>query len=190
MPLLYAVRCRFTGGQAAERSWNEWYAGHLEVLMSVQGFLAAQRFVTSASPDRRPYLALYQVQDEAVFTSPQYLRVWGFSSWRDRIDNWRRDLFQAALGGSLDFATPLPDGRLRAAFLSVPSGSEEAALRRLAELRTGVRGGTVCGLDRSCSAIAWEVGGAVAGLELPSPTGMEVVQALYQPITPCLTRPC
>jgi hypothetical protein len=186
--VLYAVRCRFVGGPQRERDWNEWYLGHLEVLMGVRGFLAGQRFRTAASPDDRPYLALYEVESHEVFTSPQYLGVWGFSSWREQIDNWSRDLFTAGRGEDLAFPTTGPGGRLRAAFLTASPAASRDPVAVLAERRAGIRGATVCGLDRSCSAIAWQSGdeGRV-GEPFPEPAGIEVVQALYEPITPCLT---
>jgi hypothetical protein len=188
MPVLYAVRCRFMGRPERERDWNEWYLGHLEVLMRVPGFLGGQRFHTPAAPDDRPYLALYQVESEQVFTSPQYLRVWGFSSWREELDNWNRDLFTDGGRGDLAFATPVPGGGLRAAFLTEPPGSGGDPLAWLAGCRPGVRCATACGLDRSCWAIAWlSTAGGQAAEPFPEPAGVEVVQALYEPITPYLS---
>src|SRR5437016_2418010 len=123
MPLLYAVRCRFTGDAAAEAEWDRWYLGHLQVLIGVPGFLSAQRFRTGDSPDQRPNLALYSVESERVFTSPEYLAVWGFSAWRPSIDRWTRDLLEP-VRPDLGFATA--DGELlRAAFFS--DGPEPAA---------------------------------------------------------------
>jgi hypothetical protein len=188
VPLLYAVRCRFIGEPRRERDWNEWYLGHLEVLMAVRGFLAGQRFRTAASPDDRPYLALYRVESQEVFNSRQYLGVWGFASWREQIDNWSRDLFAAGPGEDLAFATTVTGGRLRAAFLTAPADGGLDPLAALTERRANVHGATVCGLDRSCSAMVWHSGDEDrVGEPFPEPAGMEVVQALYEPITPCLT---
>jgi hypothetical protein len=185
MPVLYAVRCRFTD-PARERAWNEWYAGHLAVLLGVPGFLAAQRFRSATTPDDRPYLALYEVAGPEVFTSDAYLAIWGFDEWRALIDNWTRDLFAPRDGGALDFATP-PGGALRAAFVSGGDGPVDAALGRLASRRPAVRTALVAGLDVSCGGIAWDVleagddPGPPAALE-----GVQVAEAVYAPITACL----
>ena len=185
MPLLYAVRCRFTGDAAAEAEWDRWYLGHLRVLIGVPGFLSAQRFRTGDSPDQRPNLALYFVESERVFTSPEYLAVWGFSAWRPSIDRWTRDLLEP-VQPDLGFATA--DGELlRAAFFS--DGPEPAAgiLGWLLARRPGAKGAVSAGLDRSCAAVAWETAPAPQVQEpFPEPPGASVAQALYRPLTPCL----
>jgi hypothetical protein len=186
--LLYAVRSRFIGTEAAEAEWNRWYHGHLEVLMGVNGFRAAQRFRTAASPDERPYLALYELESADVFTSPEYLKVWGFSNWRDQIDNWTRDLFELHRGSDLDFGTNRTE-RLRAAFLLPADLPVEQRSEWLAQQSAGVRGAITCGLDRSCAAVAWLRGSSG---QVPEPlagwAGEPVVQAVYAPLTSCFTR--
>lgn len=185
MPLLYAVRSRFTGTAAAEAEWNDWYLGHLEVLMGVKGFRAAQRFRTDRSPDERPYLALYELESADVFKSPEYIKVWGFSSWRDQIDNWTRDLFELRRGPDLHFGTE-PGAHLRAAFLVHADLPVDDGLAWLAQQPDGARGALTCGLDRSCAGIAWRSGLAELVREpLPAPAGEPVVQAVYVPLTQC-----
>jgi hypothetical protein len=187
MSVLYAVRSRFIGTAAAEAEWNGWYLGHLEVLMEVKGFRAAQRFRTAAPPDKRPYLALYELESETVFTSPEYLKVWGFSIWRDQIDNWTRDLFELSRGRDLTFATD-PDEHLRAAFLLPADLPIEQTGVWLAEQGDGVRGAITCGLDRSCAAIAWVSGESGEVSEpLTRLADALLVQAVYSPLTACLT---
>jgi hypothetical protein len=179
MTVLYTVRSRFND-PAREADWNEWYAGHLGVLLGVPGFEAAQRFHSTTTVDDRPYLAMYAVAGPEVFESEAYLAIWGFDEWRPLIDHWTRDLFEPIGGGSPDFAVPL-DGRLRAAFLSGPREAVRDAVGP-------ARGGLVAGLDRSCDAVAWEVvaaGNGEPGTPLEA-SGVQVAEAVYQPITECL----
>ena len=155
--------------------------------MGVKGFRAAQRFRTVAPPDERPYLALYELESADVFTSPEYLKVWGFSTWRDQIDNWTRDLFELRRGMDLTFGAD-PAEQLRAAFLLPADLPVEQSTEWLAQQRAGVRGAITCGLDRSCAAVAWlsgrsgEVDEPLAGW-----AGEPVVQAAYSPLTACFT---
>lgn len=178
--MLYTVRCRFTD-PAREEEWNSWYRGHLDVLLSVPGFLAAQRFHSAQTPDDRPYFAMYEVAGPEVFTSEAYLAIWGFDTWRPFIDNWTRDLSEPRGAGGFDFATPA-GARLRASFVTGAATAD--ALAGL----SGDQHALVAGLDRSCSGIAWRVlppGAAqVAPLALP---GLEVTEALYEPLTEWLT---
>jgi hypothetical protein len=182
---LYAVRCRFTGDAAAEAEWDSWYVSHLRVLLGVPGFLRAQRFRTQGSPDQRPNLALYCVESDRVFTSPEYLAVWGFSAWRASIDRWSRDLLEP-VGPDLDFATG-EGALLRAAFFMEGPEPADRILGWLLARRAGVKGAVSKGLDRSCAAIAWQTS-PPAGVQepFPEPPGASVTQALYRPLTPCL----
>jgi hypothetical protein len=185
MPLLYAVRCRFIGDAGAEADWDRWYLGHLRALIGVPGFLSAQRFRTHDSPDERPNLALYCVDSERVFTSPEYLAVWGFSAWRASIDRWTRDLLEP-LGPDLAFDTV--DGELlRAAFFMEGPHPAGGILGWLLAQRPGVNGAVSAGLDRSCAAIAWQSAQPAQAREpFPEPPGASVTQAVYRPLTPCL----
>ena len=123
------------------------------MLLSVPGFLAAQRFHCPATADDRPYLAMYEVAGTEVFTSEAYLAIWGFDEWRPLIDNWTRDISIARGAREIDFATG-PDAWLWAAFVSGDDSHAEAALDALSTARPFVHGATVTGLDRSCAAIA------------------------------------
>jgi hypothetical protein len=179
MPILYTVRCRFTVAEK-EAEWNEWYLGHLDKLLRVPGFLAAQRFHSDATVDDRPYMAMYQVAGLEVFKSEEYLSIWGFDEWLPLIDNWTRDLYQLRQGPDLEFATPV-DGHNQVAFLSGIEPVVEDAVAAIAPDRPGLREAAVTGLDHSCASVAWQVGGE----PLPELPAVEVAQAAYTPITEC-----
>ena len=186
MSVLYTVRCRFTD-PAREEAWNEWYLAHIGVLLSVPGFLAAQRFHSSATVDDRPYLAMYEVAGPEVFSSERYQAIWGFDEWRSLIDNWTRDLSTVRDSRDLDFATG-SDGWLWAAFVSGEDAAVGAALDALSANRPFVHAATVTGLDRSCAAIAWKV---LADARDPGPAvtpadGVTIARAVYTPLTECL----
>ncbi len=186
MSILYTVRSKFTD-PAQEDAWNEWYAGHLQVLLSVPGFLAAQRFHSSATVDDRPYLAMYEVAGTEVFASAPYRAIWGFDTWRPLIDNWTRDVSDPDEASDLMFATPL-EARLWAGFASGPDHAVAEAVARARESWGGIASATVSGLDRSCTAIAWAVvdGEREAPPDVAVDSGIEIAQALYTPITACL----
>jgi hypothetical protein len=181
--VLYAVRCRFTD-QSREPAWNDWYAGHIEVLLGVPGFLTAQRFRAPSPADERPYLALYEVAAAEVFESAAYRAIWGFDEWRPLIDNWTRDLFEPADGGAVEFATPAA-GALRAAFVSGEDGAVRSALH-WAAARRPTRTAFIVGLDRSCQAIAWETHvDPAAGRTTGWPSGVTAAEAVYMPLGDC-----
>jgi hypothetical protein len=186
LSVLYTVRCRFTD-PAREQAWNEWYAGHIGVLLSVPGFLAAQRFHGPTTVDDRPYLAMYEVAAPDVFTSEPYRAIWGFDEWRPLIDNWTRDLSVVRGRSDIDFATGR-DAWLWAGFVSGAKSQVDAALDALSTARPFVHAATVTGLDRSCVAIAWKVlaDARDPGPVATSPDGVEIAQAVYTPLTECL----
>jgi len=140
---------------------------------------------SEGAPALWDYLAYGPFESERVFTSPEYLAVWGFSAWRPSIDRWTRDLLEP-VRPDLGFATA--DGELlRAAFFS--EGPEPAGdiLGWLLARRPGVKGAVSAGLDRSCAAVAWESAPPYQVQEpFPEPPGATVAQALYRPLTPCL----
>jgi hypothetical protein len=183
LSVLYTVRCRFTQ-PAREDEWNRWYAGHLDVLLAVPGFLAAQRFHSATTVDDRPYLAMYEVESQDVFRSEAYVAIWGFDEWRPLIDNWTRDISEPVRDAGFDFATPR-DGRLRAGFVSGANGTVGAALEALPR---GAGRALVTGLDRSCDALFWEV--LEPGTSAGGPTEfaeLEVAEAVYEPVTDWMT---
>ena len=180
MSVLYTVRCRFNDPER-EADWNAWYAGHLDVLMRVPGFLAAQRFHADSTVDDRPYLAMYEVASPEVFQSEPYLAIWGFDDWLPLIDNWTRDLFDPD-GGSAVFATA-PESQLRAGFISGATAAVDEALAELASLRPTIGTGRVSGLDRSCDGIAWETQDDGARTWQAPLAAVEIAAAVYEPIT-------
>ena len=77
-----------------EAEWHQWYLAHIDVLLTVPGFRASQRF-RSILPCPAPYLALHQVDSGAIFDSSEYRSRGGPGStgdWRERHSNWRRNL--------------------------------------------------------------------------------------------------
>lgn len=88
-------------------AWSEWYSGHLRKLLSVPGFLSAQRF-QSEVPEPSPFLAIYELESLAVLDSPAYKSRGGPTSpgdWTAVMVNWRRNLFDGPARYS-----PVPDG--------------------------------------------------------------------------------
>ena len=134
----YVVRCDFPRADLLEE-WDRWYVGHINLLLTVPGFLGAQRFHTESSPDGRPYLALYELSSPKVIRSEEYERARGFGGWEAHVTRWTRDLVEPADGGELSFATQ-PGGRLWTTFWQgeAPPGAARSI-----------------GLDGSFSAALW-----------------------------------
>jgi hypothetical protein len=92
--VLYMVELDFAD-PAQSSEWNAWYSTHLVKLLDMPGFRTAQRF-RAVTPCDSPFLALYQVDSPAVFTSPEYLARGGPrspGSWAKLMINWHRNLF-------------------------------------------------------------------------------------------------
>ena len=153
-----------------EVEWHAWYLAHINVLLSVPGFRASQRF-QSLLPCPAPYLALHQVDSGAIFESPEYRSRGGPGStgdWRALHLNWRRNL--------LDGIAETPD---------VPQGSTLLRLENARDVALpagiAVAWTKVAGLDRD----ATEFGLAV--IANPAPV-MDLARAdplvrLYRPIS-------
>lgn len=155
----YIVRCDLPRTELLA-DWDRWYVGHIELLLAVPGFLAAQRFTTDHSPDGRPYLALYELNSPDVMRSEPYERARGFGGWEAHVTNWTRDLVEDP-SGQLDFATA-PGWRLWAAF--DVDGTTPGTARSI-------------GLDGSLAAATWRR--VAAGDDAPLTGG-----ATYEPRTP------
>ena len=77
--------------------WDQWYIGHLDIMVSCPGVSSAQRFKTS-TPGHPPSLAMYSIASPDVFKDPYYLSVRGMGEWAPLIDRryYRRNLFDGA----------------------------------------------------------------------------------------------
>lgn len=135
--MLYMVEMNFTT-TAREREWNEWYARHIRMLLSIPGIHAAQR-LRAEGDARSPYLAIYEVDGPQVFQSEEYLARAGRGStgeWRELMSDWHRNVF--------DGMERLPE---------VPSGSALLVVDRVAEsdptLPRGLTPLRSVGLDRT-----------------------------------------
>ncbi len=106
--------------------WHRWYAGHLQMLLSVPGILSAQRF-QSITPSASPFVAIYTIAGADVMTSPAYRAKAGPKSpghWSALMTNWYRNVLdglerapEVPLNGWLAImdrrtasAPPLPEG--------------------------------------------------------------------------------
>jgi hypothetical protein len=116
--------------------FDAFYAKHISMLLTIDGFLSAQRYKCSHAA-KAPYLAVYKLRDPAVMESENYTSKAGRSSvnptFRAKMTNWDRNLVQGDLADMevgadgwlvlIDRLTPdspaLPEGftRLRVAGL-------------------------------------------------------------------------
>ena len=79
--------------------WHRWYDGHLRMLLTVPGFLTAQRF-ESTTPAASPFVAMYSLENAGVITSDAYRAKAGPGStgkWRELMTNWNRNLLEGAV---------------------------------------------------------------------------------------------
>jgi hypothetical protein len=80
-----------------EPDFNDWYdREHIPLRMAVPGFRSAQRYRVAGEPH---YLAVYEIDDLAVLTTPGY----------QRIKNAPSDRTRRMLGGVRDFTRYLAD---------------------------------------------------------------------------------
>lgn len=149
MSLLYIVRCNFSEPDL-EPAWNNWYSGpKLAQMLAKPHFLSGQRFKASALHDQRRYLALWHVESEQAFETPEYKNDWGFFEWSSNITDWSRDLFDVADGQSSDAWRIAEDEFLYLiSFEGLGRAEAEGELERIRPLRTGVTWFRAVGLDR------------------------------------------
>ena len=82
-----------------EPEWHSWYAGYLRELLSLPGYLSAQRFkAIGVTPSR--YLSMYTIESTAVVDSPAYKNNGGGGHRSVRFHAsyklWTRNLFEGA----------------------------------------------------------------------------------------------
>jgi hypothetical protein len=88
---LYLVQTSFGGDDP--QGWGTWYdTKHIPELLSVPGFVAADRYRHVTKPDQ--YIAVYEINDPAVFSEERYGHVTGWSEWMPAIREWRRGMFE------------------------------------------------------------------------------------------------
>jgi hypothetical protein len=93
--MIYMVEHTFSMPQL-EDEWNAWYAGNLQVLLSVPGIESAQRFrIPNTEPPR--YMAMYTVAGPEVFDTEAYRSAGGGGAnsvrFRPAYQVWIRNIF-------------------------------------------------------------------------------------------------
>lgn len=71
---------------AMEEEFNAWYdTEHLPERLAITGFRSARRWVAEVAPGEGKYLATYELDSEAVLSSPEYVaRFEGATPWTRR----------------------------------------------------------------------------------------------------------
>ena len=100
----YMVECDYPHETPAERAaFDEFYWRHIDMLLTIPGFLTAQRF-HCAQKVRAPFLAVYRLSGPDVMTSEAYTSKAGRMSvdpaFRGNMVNWDRNLVQGPDGTS------------------------------------------------------------------------------------------
>ncbi len=89
---IYVVEAELVPGADAE-GWNRWYdEKHVPELLSVPGFMTANRFRDRDDPNR--YLAAYGLDRPDPFTEERYAEVTGWQEWGDSVKGWDRAVFE------------------------------------------------------------------------------------------------
>ena len=80
--------------------FNNFYAKHISMLLTIDGFLSAQRFECTHET-RSPFLAVYKIRGPKVMTSKNYTSKAGRGSvdpvFRAKMTNWDRNLVQGEI---------------------------------------------------------------------------------------------
>ena len=93
-----------------DADFQAWYNGHIRHLLTLPGFLTAQRF-RAVTPTPPPWLAVYTLAAADTLESPEYRAKAGPAStgeWRTIVDNWNRNL----MSGLAEMPEVMPDQRL------------------------------------------------------------------------------
>ncbi len=126
MTTFYMVEMHYPESEDRAR-FDEFYYRHITMLLTIDGFLSAQRYETGYEA-RSPFLAVYRLRDPGVMTSENYTSKAGRNSvdpeFRARMTNWDRNLVQGDIanmdvpeGGCMvlidrlaEDSPPLPEG--------------------------------------------------------------------------------
>ena len=105
-PTFYMVEMDYPCETELDRvAYDAFYDRHIAMLLSIPGFLSAQRFECTHAA-RAPFLAIYRVAEPAVMTSEAYTSTAGRLSvpedFRKRMINWDRNLVQAVVDDVAD----------------------------------------------------------------------------------------
>jgi hypothetical protein len=173
----YMVEMDYPHETAAEReAFDAFYQRHIDMLLTIPGFLTAQRFHCPQAI-RAPFLALYRLAGPDVMTSEGYTSKAGRMSvdpdFRVNMTNWDRNLVQGPDG------TTDPD-------LAVDMGGAMTLIDRLTAdappLPAGVTPLEIVGLDRTIA----ERGACVGEIDMvDSQVGWEI--RVWRPIHPVRT---
>lgn len=112
----YMVEMDYPHDTAAERAaFDAFYQRHIDMLLTIPGFLTAQRFYCPQAV-RAPFLALYRHTGPEVLASDAYTSKAGRMSvdpdFRVNMTNWDRNLVQGPAGtGQPDLAVDM-DGAI------------------------------------------------------------------------------
>lgn len=93
--MLYMVEMDMPHAERLEQ-WHDWYIHHLQRLVAIPGILTAQRFGAEGLA-ASPYLAVYNIAEPGVLSSPAYLANAGPGStgdWRPLMTNWYRNVVE------------------------------------------------------------------------------------------------
>lgn len=105
-PTFYMVEMDYPCETEVDRvAYDAFYDRHISMLLSIPGFLAAQRFQCVHAADA-PFLALYRLTSPGVLESEAYTSTAGRLSvpeaFRNRMSNWDRNLVQAVIDDVAD----------------------------------------------------------------------------------------
>ena len=91
--MLYMVELDFPHPSLLDE-WHRWYGEHLQLLLSMPGFISAQRF-QATTPTASPFVAIYSIANAEVMTSAAYRAKAGPKSpgrWAELMTNWYRNV--------------------------------------------------------------------------------------------------
>ena len=154
-------------------AFNAFYAKHISMLLSIEGFLSAQRY-ECAHTAKAPFLAVYRLSDDKVLERESYTSRAGRSSvdpaFRAKMTNWHRNLVEGEV-----------------ADMDLPEGGWLALIDRLTPesrpLPAGFTPLKVIGLDATIvgRGVALGAGGAVPALDPETPGW---VVRIFRPVHP------
>ena len=108
----YMVECDYPHETSQQRAaFDEFYWKHISMLLTIPGFLTAQRFQCERDV-RAPFMALYRLSGPDVISSDKYKSMAGPTSvdpkFRPKMINWDRNIVQGPTGTSEPhLATPM-----------------------------------------------------------------------------------